>query len=293
MRRLIFFLFLALFTAPDLGAQDSGNPFELTFRLSEEPAEEGPTNPFDLMPHQVPGAAEEFTAAIQTQTLPIDQLRERPPMKTSTLFIILVGALIFFTFAVGSNRAAVGRAWRSFLNDNSLTIAQRDATGLAGNTPYYMLYINFLINAGIFAFLIVQSLSNSAFNNAWFLVLCIGLSIMVFLSKHILLFFVQLLFPVQKEVQRYNFLITVFNCVLGLFLVPFNFLIAFLLEYKDFLVFWAIGLAIIFYGYRTLRAMIMGSKFLSGNQFHFLLYLCTVEIAPLMVFIKFIMNQAG
>ncbi|MEZ4918758.1 MAG: hypothetical protein R2792_06580 [Saprospiraceae bacterium] len=75
MRRLIFFLFLALFTAPDLGAQDSGNPFELTFRLSGRASRGRTYQP--IRPHacQVPGAAEEFTAAIQTQTLPIDQLR--------------------------------------------------------------------------------------------------------------------------------------------------------------------------------------------------------------------------
>ena len=289
----ILWLLLLIFYVPGW-SQDTVNPFELRHRLAVVTEGEDLLGPFDMVRHRPPGATEEFVEMTRKPTLPLDRLRNRGKLSNPALFSILVGGLLFFTFAVGSNRAAVGRAWRSFLNENALSIAQRDATGLAGNTPYYMLYANFLINAGIFAFLMVQSLNeDEAFNNGLFLLLCMGLSAVVFLSKHILLYLVGVLFPVKSEVQRYNFLITIFNCVLGLFLVPFNFLIAFLLEYKDFLLFWAVGLALIFYGYRTFRAMFIGSKYLSGNQFHFLLYLCTVEIAPLVIFIKFIMNQVS
>ncbi|MGI9158546.1 MAG: DUF4271 domain-containing protein [Saprospiraceae bacterium] len=35
----------------------------------------------------------------------------------------------------------------------------------------------------------------------------------------------------------------------------------------------------------------MGAKFLAGNQFHFLLYLCTVEIAPVAILVKLVLLQ--
>jgi hypothetical protein len=69
-------------------------------------------------------------------------------------------------------------------------------------------------------------------------------------------------------------------------LVPFNFLVAFARSYADFMVYWTLSLAGIFYLYRSMRAIVIGKKFLSRNLFHFLLYLCTVEIAPVVILVK-------
>ncbi|MBK8555629.1 MAG: DUF4271 domain-containing protein [Lewinellaceae bacterium] len=297
MIRMILFLLLGLFMSTGSLFGQQANPFDLQYRLPETAriAPEGTGNPFDLVPHKVPGADLSLveTVAAKGTVGPVFQLPQRNTLAPGAMFGILVVVLIFFTIAVGVDRATVGKAWRSFLNENALTIAQRDALGLAGNTPYFLLYANFLLNAGIFIFLIVQALSSSAYNNFMFLLICFGIALGVFLSKHLMIRLASWLLPIKTEAKRYNFLITIFNCVLGLFLVPFNFLIAFLLDYKDFLVFWVIGLAILFYGYRSVRAISIGSSFLAGHQFHFLLYLCTVEIAPLLILIKLTMLQIG
>jgi hypothetical protein len=57
------------------------------------------------------------------------------------------------------------------------------------------------------------------------------------------------------------------------------------------LVFWVLGLVSIFYIYRSLRALNIGSKFLVSDQFHFLLYLCTVEVAPVVLLAKLAIMQ--
>ncbi|MBK8428073.1 MAG: DUF4271 domain-containing protein [Lewinellaceae bacterium] len=115
--------------------------------------------------------------------------------------------------------------------------------------------------------------------------ICIVGGAAMFLSKHVILAIVRYLFQVEAEVNRYNFLVIIFNCVLGLFLVPFNFMIALGAEnfYQGLLVFWVLGLVSIFYIYRSLRALNIGGKFLVGDQFHFFLYLCTVEAAPVLL----------
>ena len=116
----------------------------------------------------------------------------------------------------------------------------------------------------------------------------------MFLSKHVIFAIVRFLFPIETEITRYNFLVIIFNCILGLFLVPFNFMIAFGAEsfYQGLLVFWVLGLVSIFYIYRSLRALNIGSKFLVSDQFHFLLYLCTVEVAPVLLLTKLAIMQS-
>jgi hypothetical protein len=288
---IIFIFWLA--AGLPLPAQ-GGNPFDLQFRLSGEQSAEINMlngNPFEVVPHREPGAAEALLEEMPAGRKPVSALPEGDALSARTLFFILLTILTFLAFTLAANRSAALKAWKSLLNDNALVIAQRESAGQAGNTPYYLLYANFLLNAGLFVFLIVQSQTDNRFNNPGFLLLCVVFAGAIFLSKHLLLRLVAWLLPAEQEILRYNFLIIVFNCVLGLFLMPFNFFISFLLDYKDFLVFWAVGLAILFYGYRSIRALTMCTKFLAGHQFHFLLYLCIVEIAPVVILIKLVLLQ--
>ncbi|MEQ1744081.1 MAG: DUF4271 domain-containing protein [Saprospiraceae bacterium] len=291
----LLWVLLACSLSSSVAGQHSANPFEIMQRL---PASlRGKTvlptaspdvafNPFNIVPHAVPGAAASGSSATASAFLSMEALPTGDDMSDTAVFWYLVALLAFLSVAIAAKRTIVGKVWRGFLNDNALTIAQKESAGLIGSTPYYLLYANFLLNAGTFMFLIARHFAPKHFNNPGFLFLCIVLAVGLILSKHVLMNMLGWLFPVATEVRRYNFLILVFNCVLGLFLVPFNFLIAFARIYGDFMVFWTLALAGIFYVYRALRATAIGSKFLSGNLFHFFLYLCTVEIAPAVLLVK-------
>ena len=276
------------------------NPFDITNRLPQRlltlAAQEAPSdsvvNPFNVVPHRLPGVARGISQSVEITFRPLEVLPRGHALSTTFLFWLLVGLLAFLSFAVATQRNVVIKAWRGFLNDSALSLAQKEAAGFLGSTPYFLLYASFLLNAGAFIFLIARFFNPKVFNNPGFLVISMLVSGLLFLSKHLFLSVLGWLFPVAAEVRRYNFLILIFNCVLGLFLVPFNFLIAFVQEYGEFLVFWALGLVLVFYAYRSLRAAVIGRKFLGDHVFHFLLYLCSVEIAPVVILIKLAMLAA-
>lgn len=291
--------FFLLASAMLAGQQLSSNPFNITHRLPERMRaaaaavfapvanlSDSSSNPFNVVPHRTPGVARGMSESIELAFQPLAVLPKGDALSDSFLFWVLLALLGFLSFAIASKRSIVVKAWRGFLSDNALSIAQKEASGFTGSTPYYLLYISFLLNAGAFIFLIARYFNQAAFNNLGFLLICMLLSCVLFSSKHLLLDVLQWLYPVGKSVRRYNFLIIIFNCVLGLFLVPFNFLVAFARGYADFMVYWTLSLATIFYLYRTVRAISIGQKFLSRNLFHFLLYLCTVEIAPVIILVK-------
>jgi hypothetical protein len=304
-------LFLAIFTSigiPPAGSQDLANPFDLKHRLPKTVAAVAggatlPANPFDVKPHRAPGISKALAENTTKPFRPSSFLpRGSDTLPDVALFWVLAGMFAFLTLCVAANRKVVGTAWRGFLNDNGLAVAHREASGFVGLTPYFLLYVSFLLNAGMFMFLLVRVYRRDAFNNWLFLLICMVAAFGIFLSKHILLSIAGWLFPVGKEIQRYNFLVVLFNCVLGLFLVPFNFLLAFSTAprffteisttYKNFLPFWTLGLVAIFYVYRGIRSASISAKFLADNQFHFLLYLCAVEIAPVLLLIKLALIQA-
>jgi hypothetical protein len=283
-----------------VSGQAAVNPFDLIHRLPKEvlaaagsgeliPA----TNPFDVVAHRTPAATQVLSENKTEAFRPFSILPRGNGLSGTLLFGLLVAMFAVLTLSVAANRSAVGKAWRGFLNDNALTQAQREATGIVGSTPYYLLYLNFLLNIGLFIFLVIRFFTQDRFNNAAFLFICLIGGAGIFLSKHVMFSVMRYLFPLETEINRYNFLIIIFNCILGLFLVPFNFMIAFGSEsfYQGLLVFWVLGLVSIFYIYRSLRALNIGSKFLVSDQFHFLLYLCTVEVAPVVLLAKLAIMQ--
>ncbi len=281
--------------------QNATNPFELLHRLSKEVlAAEGislpPANPFDVVSHSTPIATEVLAENNTKAFNPFSVLPRGGGLSGGVMAALLLAAFAFLTFSVASNRTAVGKAWGGFLNDNGFSVAQREASGFVGNTPYYLMYGNFLFNAGIFIFLVTRVFQQEAFNNLAFLFICLAGAVAAFLFKHLMLSIVGTLFSLENEVRKYNFLIVIFNCVLGLFLVPFNLFIAFSAKSGSqqlLLVFWMLGLVAIFYAYRSLRASAIGAKFLTQSPFHFLLYFCTVEIAPVLLLVKLALMQTN
>ncbi len=294
IRLLVLGFFCLLFAAPSSG-QNASNPFEIRARLPKEVASGAVamnTNPFDLVPHRMPGAVKGLSENSTEAFRPFSILPRGGGMTTQTVFWVLVVMFSLLTFSIAFKRGIVIRAWRGFLNDNALVLAQREASGLVGSTPYYLLYGSFVLNAGMFIFLVIRYFKHELYNNFPFLLLCMAGAAAIFLFKHFMVRLVGWLFAARNETRRYNFLIITFNCVLGLFLVPFNLLLAFATDLKDLLVFWTLGLAAIFYVYRALRSAPIGLKILATDQFHFLLYLCTVEIAPVLLLLKLVLNQS-
>ncbi|MDW8228243.1 MAG: DUF4271 domain-containing protein [Saprospiraceae bacterium] len=283
----------------------ASNPFDIEARLPKQSvgaAQSAPSlalseiaaNPFNVVPHRRANA--EARMEPPTALQPVQKIATRsafgPSLTEGQIFWLLVGLLAFLAFAVASKRDIVVKSWRAFLNDNALNIALREASGLIGSTPYYLLYASFLLNAGMFVFLIARHFNPDTFNRIGFLLLCLLGAPLLFVGKHALVYLVGILFPLQAEMRRYSFLIMLFNCVLGLFLMPFNFLLTSQRPYSGFLVFWLLALAGIFYLYRYLRASTIAAKFLPQHLFHFLLYLCSVEFAPVLILVKLVFGAS-
>jgi hypothetical protein len=113
--------------------------------------------------------------------------------------------------------------------------------------------------------------------------ICLGVVIGYFLAKRIIYFIIGILTESKSEVQEYLFSITVFNRILGLFLLPVTATIAFvpLAQVEPFL-FGGLVIIAIFY----LLSLIRGGKIFLKKHFsisYLILYLCTLEFLPLIL----------
>lgn len=282
--------------------QNANNPFELQPRIPEEPVDSidaipVSTNPFDIIElkpiDQVATSGPGFRVRVEKRDKPLSA-KEKETNYRRFLFIAILSMFIILTLIVTIFRILIEKIWKAFINDNLLNQLHREqSSGLA--VAYLVLYLLFFINGGLFAFLSARhfGIPISA-TSLYSLLICMGGIAGFFLAKHFVLWLVGFVFPIGKEVDSYQFTIMVFNIVLGLFLVPVVLFIAYAPQNLTGIVVWgALGLLGLIYLFLALRGLFIGNRFIAGNKFHFLLYLCAVEIAPLLVIYKLAMVHGG
>ncbi len=245
------------------------------------------SNPFEILRGDVASldTSANKPKTISEQTTP--SLLNRDTYSKNFLFWIFLITLSLMAVVVANARSSVRYAYQALLSNNALRQIYRLQAGW-GNVAQLALYFLFLLNAGVFAFLMVyRFVGTSPLNQFWTFVYCVlGVSL-VFLIKHTILYIIASVFPIAKEVRLYNFIIVTAGILLGFILLPLNIFIAYspqiLSNMLTYVAFGAIGLV---YLVRSLRSLSVASPFLATDQFHFLVYLCAVEIAPLFILIK-------
>ncbi|MCB0640352.1 MAG: DUF4271 domain-containing protein [Phaeodactylibacter sp.] len=283
-----------LFGTPGLSqAQQTANPFEIGARvIPKDTAQEtkGPRNPFDLVPEPV----QPITAPSPIEA-PVQLINPEEVPEVDTyhqfLFAVLITVLLLMAFLFILFRNFVSRAYRAFVNDNLLSQIHRDQ-GFVPSLPYLLFYLLFFINLGFFLFLFCKYFDLPVGKtDTYSLLILTGGVAALFIGKHLLLAIVEGIFPVEKEIRQYNFTIVIFSIIIGLVMVPLNLLIAYGPEGMLPMLFWiTLGLIGLVYLYRILRGIFIANRFLALHQFHFLLYICTVEIAPVMVVVKILLD---
>lgn len=282
---------------PSTSEVQSNNPFEVVApsenRVFSEKSEnknsssEITNNPFDITDQSTPVAADEKTEEIQQVSRVTGEydLEAYKRFKFLLLIFSLVALTVVFTFF----KSYFQRTIQAFTNENIMSQIARDRATVSG-VPYQVLFFFSIFLLGVLLFLYLRSVKGPLpSSNLLALLYCVGGVGIVLLGKLFLLSLIKWVFPVKKTVNSYQFTILIFTTVLGLVSLPFSIWVSFGPEnsISAALIIFLVMLVLI-YAFRSVRALFLGSKIVSGNILHFLLYLCTVEIAPLLIGVKWL-----
>lgn len=172
----------------------------------------------------------------------------------------------------------------AFLNP---TLSQRQLKDQLSQTPLPSLLLNiyFTISTGTFVFLMLKYNHYFEVSNPVFLIpIFILLISLIYLVKYVFLKLSTWLFGFEELLNNYIFTLFLINKVIGILLLPFILLIAFAPPG------WAItsiNCSLILISclliYRYIRAYGLVRHHISFSKFHFFLYLCGFEIAPVLL----------
>ena len=206
------------------------------------------------------------------------------------LFYVIVALLMIFALLKLGFAKYFNDLFRVFFRT---TLKQRQIKEQLIQTPLPSLIFNgfFVASAGLYANLVLHYYEFTPVDNFWLLYLycCIGLSV-IYLVKFVGLKICGWLFNMQQAADSYIFIVFIINKVIGISVLPFLALLSFTdgtIHTVSLVLSWCCIGGLFLYrfilGYAAIRNEV---RF---NLFHFFLYLCAFEIAPLLLIYKLLL----
>jgi hypothetical protein len=221
-----------------------------------------------------------------------DIIAERKPSGKELLFYILTG-LVAILAAI---RLIFPKYFKNlFLLFMQTSIRQKQTREqlLQNNLASVFLNILSIASAGLYITLLIQYKQWVDLPFYHLLLYSEGFLFIVYLGKYIFLAFSGWVFNVQEATSAYSFIVFMVNKVLGIVLIPFVLVITFSplpIKQVSITISAAIVLALFFYRYLISFGVIRTN--LKVSAFHFFLYLCAVELLPLVLIYKLLVNFA-
>lgn len=223
----------------------------------------------------------------------ISSLIKKDPKKNQNdeqFFYILMGA--FFLLAV------VRLAFRKYFSDLfsaffNPAFSRRQLKEQLFQTPFpaFLLNLFFNIAAGLYLYIILWHFDYITSARPFYLIsVFVLLFIFIYLIKFLFLRFSGWLFGYPEMMNTYIFTLYLVNKVLGIILLPFILILAFSPPVLAKLAFnISLFIIIVMIIYRYIRAWPAVQNQVSFNKFHFFLYLCGFEIAPILIIGKLVL----
>lgn len=162
---------------------------------------------------------------------------------------------------------------------------------LQNNLASVLLNILFVLSAGLYTTLLIQYKHWVDISFYQLLLYCLAILSIIYLGKFLFLAFSGWVFNVPDATNAYTFIVFLVNKVLGIILIPFVLLITFSpLPIKQITITISAGAALLLFLYRYLVSFGVIRANLKVSAFHFFLYLCAVELLPLLLIYKLLVN---
>ncbi|MGZ5190093.1 MAG: DUF4271 domain-containing protein [Flavisolibacter sp.] len=203
------------------------------------------------------------------------------------IFYAIIALLIFFALIKNGFQRYLVDLFRTFFRT---TVKQRQVKEqlLQSPLPSLLLNIFFLISGGLFLALLFEYFRLASDLNFWILFLyCMAGLVSIYGIKYLTLKLLGWIFQVSEVIDGYIFIVFTTNKIIGIAVLPFVVILAFSYGFINEI---ALNLSIVviasLFAYRFFLSYVSLRKQVNISFFHFFLYLCAFEIAPLLLINK-------
>ena len=227
-----------------------------------------------------------FSGKPELQTGQVHQARS-----FDLLFYLLLAILFYFALVKLLFGKYMGHLFTLFFRISMRQQQIREQV-LQSPLPSLLLNLLFIVSAGLYASFLVRYAHFAKNAGFWMLYMdCALLLTLVYLGKFLILKLSGWMFNITRATDTYIFIIFLANKILGIFLLPFLVILSFsgpLMQ--EIAVTLSVVMIFSFLAYRFVVAYNPVRKEINVSGFHFFLYLCAFEVAPLLLIYKVLLN---
>jgi hypothetical protein len=212
------------------------------------------------------------------------------PNSKDDLFYLMAGIVFVLAFI----RATFSKYFRNlFLLFFQTSLRQKQTRDqlLQDGLASLLTNLLFIMSAGLYITLLIRYKNWTNLSFWWLALGSAGVLLLVYLVKYLFLLFTGWVFNSKEAAGSYVFVVFLVNKVLGVLLVPFLIILSFAgPETVQVAVTVSIGMIALLFAYRYWVSFVAIRNKLKVNALHFLLYLCAVEILPLVLIYKVLID---
>ena len=149
----------------------------------------------------------------------------------------------------------------------------------------------FILSAALYITLLIRYKNWTDISFWWLALGSAAILLVVYLIKYLFLLFTGWVFNTKEAAGSYIFVVFLVNKVLGVLLVPFLLILSFgSAQLVEVAVTVSVGMILVLFSYRYWVSFVAIRNKLKVNALHFLLYLCAVELLPLVLIYKVLID---
>ncbi|MDP1762421.1 MAG: DUF4271 domain-containing protein [Sediminibacterium sp.] len=206
------------------------------------------------------------------------------------LFYLVAGVIFILAFFRAAFPKYFSNLFLLFFQSSLRQKQTRDQL-LQDNLASLLANLLFIISAGLYISLLIQYKNWIDLSFWWLAAGCAAVLLLTYLLKYLFLLFAGWVFNTKEAAGLYIFVIFMVNKVLGVMLIPFILILAFAeKQVVEVAINLSVVLLAILLAYRYWVSYHTIRNKLKVNALHFFLYLCAVELLPLVLIYKGLIN---
>jgi hypothetical protein len=214
-------------------------------------------------------------------------MKRRNANDLDALFYVIFGLLFLFAILRAVYKRYFSTLFTVFFN-SSLRQSQLTDQLIQAKLPSLLYNFIFILAGSLYIYLLIQHPSTAANKlNWWLMGYCVIAMIGVYITKFLALKFIGWATGYQQESNLYIFVVFLINKATGIFLLPVLVILAFsspaIAAVMVVLSFVVVGLLFLL---RYFRAYGLLQHRIKVSRFHFLLYVFSIEILPMLLIFK-------
>lgn len=216
-------------------------------------------------------------------------LAERPKNRENEteIFYLIAGLLFLFGILRTIYSRYFSTLFRVFFN-SSLRQSQLTDQLIQAKLPSLFFNLLFVLSGGLYVYLILHRVGNQPYSAKWLYISgCVAAFIVIYFIKFFSVKFIGWVTGFNTEADTYIFIVFLINKIIGICLLPIIIIVAFSDPVITNIV---LVISLVFIGvmllFRFIRSFGLLQHRLKISRFHFLLYIFSLEILPLILIYK-------